>query len=143
VELSNKGPDPVLNGVLKVSAAGLTVLGARLADEPEPLTPHDEGFIIPELLPDTKVKVKIKAQATTSLQQNLTATVWYFDANGTKITEPQDVGLGRTDLGVDVGCGCHAASLPGQLLPWLALLLAASRPWDRSRRLRRGERIDR
>jgi hypothetical protein len=139
VELSNEGQVPVLNGVLRVSAGGLRVLEARLADER--LTPDGEGFIIPELLPGTKAKVKIKAQAT-NLEQDLNAKVWYVDANGADLTSPQDVAL-TNDLGVDVGCGCHAASLPGQLLPWLALLLAASRPWDRSRRLRRGERIDR
>jgi hypothetical protein len=142
VELSNKGQVPVLNGVLMVSAEGMTVLGARLGDQA--LTPHDEGFIIPELLLGAKVKVKIKAQANTNLKQTLSAKVWYVDANGAELTSPQDVVfIRRTDLGVDVGCGCHAASLPSQLLPWLALLLAASRPWDRSRRLRRGERIDR
>lgn len=143
VELSNKGQVPVVNGLLMVSAEGLDVLEARLAGESEPLTPHEEGFIIPELLPGAKVKVKLKAQATTNLQQEMNAKVRYVDANGNEITQPRDVGLGKPDPGVDVGCGCHAASLPGQLFPWLALLLAASRPWDRSRRLRRGERIDR
>jgi hypothetical protein len=124
-----------------VSAEGLNVLEARI--DGEPLIPQDGGFVIPELLPGTKVKVKVKAQATTNLEQPLNVEVWYADAEGTKLTPLQEVGLDRSGLGVDVGCGCHAASLPSQLLPWLALLLAASRPWDRSRRLRRGERIDR
>jgi hypothetical protein len=141
VELSNEGQEPVLNGVLMVSAEGLNVLEARV--DGDPLTPQDGGFVIPELLPGTKVKVKVKAQATTNLEQQLNVEVWYADAEGTKLTPLQEVGLDRSGLGVDVGCGCHAASLPSQLLPWLALLLAASRPWDRSRRLRRGERIDR
>lgn len=141
VELFNQSQEPVLNGVLMVSAKGLNVLEAHVNGVP--LTPRDGGFEIPELLPGSKVKVKIKAQATTDREQQLNVEVWYADAEGTKLTRPQDVGLDRTGLGVDVGCGCHAASLPSQLLPWLALLLAASRPWDRSRRLRRGERIDR
>jgi hypothetical protein len=87
--------------------------------------------------------VKLKAQATTSLAQVMNATLWYTDEDGEELTPQQAVELTLTGPGVNVGCGCHAASLPSQLWPWLALLLAASRPWDRSRRLRRGERIDR
>ncbi len=141
LELSNTGQQPLLNGLLMVSAEGLTVLEARL--DGEPLVAESGGFVIPELRPGAKVKVKVKAQATTNLEQTLNATVWYVEADGTEIVPPQVVELSLGGLGVNVGCGCHAGSLPSQLLPWLALLLAASRPWDRSRRLRRGERIDR
>lgn len=142
VELSNKGPQPILNGILMVAVEGLTLIEAHL--EGEPLTAAEVGgFVIPELLPGKTVKVKVKAQATTNLEQLMSAKVWYVDADGAELTPQQAVDLSLGRLGVNVGCGCHAASLPGQLLPWLALLLAASRPWDRSRRLRRGERIDR
>jgi hypothetical protein len=141
VKLSNKGPQPILNGILMVSAEGLTVIEARLEGEPRP--PESGGFVIPELLPGETVEVKLKTQATTNLEQIMNAKVWFVDADGAELTPQQAVDLTLGSLGVDVGCGCHAASLPSQLLPWLALLLAASRPWDRSRRLRRGERIDR
>jgi hypothetical protein len=141
VEISNLGQEPLVNGVLMLSAEGLTVVEARL--DGKALTPQSEGFVIPELLPNTKVKVKITAQASTQLGEKAHAMVWYASPDGLELTKPQEVSFNVENLGVDVGCGCHSASLPGQLLPWLALLLAASRPWDRSRRLRRSERIDR
>jgi hypothetical protein len=141
VELDNQGSQPIENGVLMVSVAGLTLIEASL--DGDALMAQNGGFVIPELLPRESKKVKIKAQVTTNLQQEVNARVWYADSDGTELTSPRTVPLTLNGLGVNVGCGCHAASLPGQLFPWLALLLAASRPWDRSRRLRRGERIDR
>jgi hypothetical protein len=141
VELDNKGQQAIVNGVLRVSVAGLSVIEAHL--DGDPLTAQSGGFVIPELLPGDSVKVKVKTQVTTNLQQEVKVEVWYADSDGAELTSPRTVPLTLNGLGVNVGCGCHAASLPGQLFPWLALLLAASRPWDRSRRLRQSERIDR
>jgi hypothetical protein len=107
------------------------------------LPPTAQGFQLPALHKDAPLKVMLKAQVTTQLQQQVNATVWYASANATPLTEKKSVVFELEDAGVNVGCGCHATPLPSQLLPWLALLLAASRPWERLRRLRRSERIDR
>jgi hypothetical protein len=138
VELENKGEVVIVNGLIHLSVEGMTVLEASL--DGQPLTASGDGFVLPKLPLDTRLTVKIKAQVTAKLDQPATARVWYATASGTPLTEAKVVRFDMEELGVDVGCGCHAGDLPSQSLALLALLLAASRPRGRSRRLARGER---
>ncbi|WP_224360744.1 hypothetical protein [Hyalangium versicolor] len=138
VTVSNSGDAPITDGVLMLSGNGLMSLEPIIDDKP--LTPSGEGFTLPELSKGSPVTVKITAQASTQSRETLEALVWCVNASGDRLTEQQTVSFAPDDSKVDVGCGCHAAALPSQLFPWLALLMAASRPWKRLRRLRRGER---
>ncbi len=140
VQVSNDGDLPVSNGVLMQEPTGLTVLGASIAGQALPA--KGAGFELPELRKGSPLTVKVTAQATTQLSPSVNTKVWVANPDGIVLTQKQSVDFQRKDLGVDVGCGCHAASLPSQLGTWLVLLLVASRPWGGLRRLRRGERID-
>ena len=103
-----------------LSTEGLAVYDASI--DGVSLPPTSEGFELQELRQDAPLKVMLKAQVTTQLQQQANATVWYASANASPLTEKKSVVLELDDAGVNVGCGCHATSLPSQLLPWLALL---------------------
>ncbi|MBN1208197.1 MAG: hypothetical protein JXB05_25265 [Myxococcaceae bacterium] len=140
-ELRNEGQETIPSGLLQLKPSHMIVLEARL-DGGDRLSPRGEGFGMPDLHPSETLTVKVKAQASAQINQPPTADVWYASAEGIKLTPSQTVTFERGDISVDVGCGCQAGELPGQLLPWLALLLAASRPRERLRRLRRNERID-
>jgi hypothetical protein len=141
VKLENKGPQPIDDGVLHLSAEGMTLLEVKI--DGQRTAPPETGIVLPHLGTGQQLKVTVIAQATTNRDQAVRVTAWYTTLDGAPLTPQKDAHFNLGNLGVDVGCGCHASTLPGQLLPWLALLLAASRPWERSRRLRRRERIDR
>jgi len=141
VKIENKGQTPIMNGVLQLEAAGLTLVKAEV--DGEPLTLQGQSAVLPVLDPNKTLTVRVTAQTTTQLDQEVSVTAWYTTPEGAPLTPEKAVTFNLGDLGVNVGCGCQAASLPSQLLSWVALLLAASRPWERSRRLRRRERIDR
>ncbi|WP_224242844.1 hypothetical protein [Hyalangium gracile] len=138
VKVSNSEDPPITDGLLMVSANGLTVLSASLDNQP--LAAKGEGFVLPELRKDAPQTVRLTAQVSVTSSKEVKAHVWCAHSDGTLLTEKKSVVFNPGEVGVDVGCGCHAATLPGQVWPWLALLLAASRPWERLRRLRRSER---
>lgn len=140
VQVSNESALVVTNAVLMLEPTDMTVAGASLTDQS--LVDKGAGFELPELRKGTPLTVKVFAQATTQVdpQPQVSAKVWVTTSDGTVLTELQKVEFTEKDPGVNVGCVCHTASLPSQLLTWLALLLVASRPWGGLRRLRRGER---
>jgi hypothetical protein len=127
--------------VLQLATEGLTLVKAEA--DGEPLTLQENGAVLPTLEPDKALTVRVTAQTPTQLDQTVSVTAWYTTSEGAPLTPRKAVTFDLGDLGVNVGCGCQTASLPSHLLSWMALLLAASRPWERSRRLRRHERIDR
>ncbi|MFL5343732.1 MAG: hypothetical protein ACJ8AT_03020 [Hyalangium sp.] len=140
VQVSNESDVVVTGGVLMLEPGGLTVAGASL--DGQALPAQGAGFELPELRKGSPLTVKVTAQATTQLHQQVSAKIWVASPDGAALTETQSVDFQPKDPGVNVGCVSHAASLPSQLLTWLVLLLVASRPWGGLRRLRRGERID-
>ncbi|HYH98151.1 hypothetical protein [Hyalangium sp.] len=141
VKLENKGPRPIDAGVLRLSTEGLIL--SEVDIEGVRLAPSEEGTALPALGTDKPLVVKFEGRATMALDDKARVRAWYTTPEGAPLTPEKAFEFELGGVGVDVGCGCHASSLPGQLLPWLALLLAASRPWERSHRLRRRERIDR
>jgi hypothetical protein len=140
LEVSNTVDVPVPDAILMAEVEGLTVIKATL--DGEPLAAKKYGFALPELRKDAPLKVKVQVQATTQPEQAMLAQVWCEDLGANWLSGQTPVSLNADKLGVDVGCGCHTATPAGQLLPWLLLLLAGSRPWVRLRRLRRGERTE-
>jgi hypothetical protein len=141
VEVSNTGSQLIPAGVLWLEPEGMTGLEARLDDEP--LAAFETKINLAELSPGAKQTVKLLGQAAVQPDPPVKLTSWYTTVDGAALTEKQVVGLEVDELGADVGCGCQTGSLPSQLLPWLALLAAASRSRSRLRRLTRGERNDR
>ncbi|PTL75764.1 hypothetical protein [Vitiosangium sp. GDMCC 1.1324] len=140
VQVSTEGDLTVTGGVLMLEPQGLTVMGASSSGQALPA--KGGGFGLPELRKGSPLTVKVTAQTTTQLHQTVSTQVWVVSPEGTLLTQKERVDFQQKDLGVDVGCGCQTARLPGQLVTWLALLLVASRPWGGLRRLRRGERTD-
>jgi hypothetical protein len=140
VQVSTEGDLIVTGGVLMLEPQGLTVIGASTNGQALPA--KGGGFELPELRKGSPLTVKVTAQTTTQFHQPVSTEVWVVDPEGTLLTQTERVDFQQKDPGVDVGCGCQTAGLPGQLVTWLALLLVASRPWSGLRRLRRGERID-
>lgn len=140
VQVSTESDLTVTGGVLMLEPQGLTVLGASSGGQALPA--KGGGFELPELRKGSPLTVKVTAQLTTQLHQTVSTKLWVLNLDGTLLTQKERVDLQQKDPSVDVGCGCQTASLPGQLVTWLALLLVASRPWGGLRRLRRGERND-
>ncbi len=140
-ELHNEGQELIRSGLLKMKPSQMSLLEVKL-DGGDELPVREESFEMPDLRPSETLTVKVKAQASAQLDQPASAEVWFTTADGIKLTPVQTVTFERGDVSVDVGCGCQAGGLSGQLLAWMALLLAVSRPWERLRRLRRNERID-
>ncbi|WP_044186523.1 hypothetical protein [Hyalangium minutum] len=140
VKLENKSSEPVPQGVLDLSTEGLTKVKAEV--DGTPLTLQDNAAELP-LEPGKTLTVRITAQASAQQDQSMRLTALYTRENGIPLTPEKSVTLHVGDRDVNVGCGSQPATLPGHLVSWLVLLLAASRPWERSRRLRQRERIDR
>jgi hypothetical protein len=140
VQVSTEDDHPVKGGVLMLEPQGLTVMGASISGQALPA--KGGGFELPELRKDSPLTVKVTAQTTTQLHQTVSTKVWVVNPDGNLLTQKERVDFQQKDLGVDVGCGCHTAGRPGELVAWLALLVVASRPWGGLRRLRRGERND-
>jgi len=140
-KLENKGLPAVTAGVLKLEVAGLTLLQGTV--DGAPLTLQGTRAVLPTLEKDKSLTVRITAQTPTQPGQELSVTAWYTTSDGAPLTPEKTVTFDTGDLTVDVGCASPAASLPSHLISWGILLLVASRPWERSRRLRRRERIDR
>jgi hypothetical protein len=139
--LSNTGDDVIPEGLLWLEAAALSGREARLDDGP--FEAVDNKLTLPPLEPGATRTVKIRGQAAVQTDQPVTLTAWYSTLAGAALTEKKALSLEWDQLGADVGCGCQTGTLPSQLLPWWALLAAASRSRTRLRRLTRGERIDR
>ncbi|MCY1074526.1 hypothetical protein [Archangium lansingense] len=140
VEVQNMGQERFLQGLLMVSAKDLTLLEATL--DGQPLALRKGGFVLPELAPGATLTIRAKAQASVSAELSAGASVWYANAEGAALTERVDLAFEPSAGLVDVGCGCQAGPLSSQLLPLLAWLAALSHARARSRRVRRGERID-
>lgn len=140
VQVSTETDLTVTGGVLMLEPQGLTVLGASINGQALPA--RGGGFELPELRKGSPLTVKVTAQSTIQPDQQVSTKVWAVNLDGTLLTQTERVDFKQTDLGVDVGCGCHGAGQPGQLVTWLALFLVASRPWGGLRRLRRSERND-
>jgi hypothetical protein len=143
-KLENKGTEAIRDGVLKLSAQGLTLVEAEVDGEALPL--QDNAGVLPTLEPTKTLTVKLTAKAPAEPDPQVSLRAAYMTQAGAPLTPEQSVTLSvvsADELGVNVGCGSQAASLPGHLVSWMVLLLAASRPWERSRRLPRRERTDR
>lgn len=141
VKLENKGTTDFPQGKLKLATDNLTLLEAEVDGVPTAL--QDGGAVIPPLAAGKAVTVRITAEMPTKPGDSVRLTAMYTTAEGAPLTPLQSVILQVSDLSANVGCGSQPASLPGHLVSWFVLLLAASRPWERSRRLRRRERIGR
>jgi len=141
VTISNTGDEPVAEGQLWLDTVSVSGRQARLGDGP--FEAVDNKLTLPQLEPGETHTVKLKGQAAVQMDQPVSLTAWYTTLQGAALTEQRSLSLGWDELAVDVGCGCQTGSLPSQFLPWLALLVAASRSRSRLRRLTRGERIDR
>jgi hypothetical protein len=140
VELSNTGTELIPGGLLWLETEALTGLEAKL--EGEPLGAFSTKLNLSELSPGEKRTLRLSGLAAVQPDPPVKLTAWYTTVDGAALTEQRVLSL-EWELGVDVGCGCQTGSLPSQLLPWLALLAAASRSRSRLRRLTRGERSDR
>lgn len=142
VKLENKGTQPFPQGVLKLSTDNLTLLQAQV--EGETATVQSSSVVIPPLAAGKTVTVRITAEMPQQQGDSARLTAMYTTAEGTPLTPLQAVILHvAPELSANVGCGSAPATLPSLLAAWGVLLLTASRPWERSRRLRQRERIDR
>ena len=103
----------------------------------------DNKLTLPALEPGATRKVRLQGQAAVQMDKPVSLTAWYTTLQGAALTEQKALSLEWGEMEVDVGQGCQTVPLSGQLLPWLALLAAASRSRSRLRRLTRGERNDR
>lgn len=141
VKLENKGTEAFPQGALKLSTDNLTLLQAEV--EGETAAQQGSTVIIPPLAIGKTVTVRITAEMPTRPGDSVRLTAMYTTAEGTPLTPFQSVTLQVSDLSANVGCGSTPATPPSLLVAWAVLLLTASRPWERSRRLRHRERIDR
>ncbi len=141
VTVSNTGNKTIPEGLLWVDTQALGALEASL--DKAPFVAVDGKLTLPALEPGAARSVKIQAQAAVQMDQTVKLTARYTTVAGDALTEEKQLSLEWGELEVDVGHGCQTVPLASQFLPWLALLVAASRARARLRRLTRGERNDR